>query len=90
MNATSPTEPSTFGGRRSCERCLEWTTSVESVLAVLNDDSGTSACEGCGSRRDRKVVAEQYRKRRPRWWIVGSTVVVPMWIVESLRTRKPR
>jgi|SoiMethySBSTD1v2_1073268.scaffolds.fasta_scaffold106317_5 hypothetical protein len=90
MTATSSTEPSTFGGRRSCERCLEWTTSVESVLAVLNDDSGTSACEGCGSRRDRKVVAEQYRKRRPRWWIVGSTVVVPMWIVESLRTRKPR
>jgi len=88
MNTTLSTPPTTFGGRRSCERCLEWTTSVESVLEVLNDDSGTSACEGCGSRRDRKVVAEQYRKRRPRWWIVGSTVVVPIWIVETLRNRK--
>jgi hypothetical protein len=37
-----------------------------------------------------KIVAEQYHKRRPRWWIVGSTVVVPMWIVEHLRTRKTR
>jgi hypothetical protein len=35
-------------------------------------------------------VAEQYRKRRPRWWIIGSKVIVPIWIVETLRTRKPR
>ena len=90
MNTTSSSAPSTFGGRRSCERCLVWTTSVESVLEVLNDDNGTSACEGCGSRKDRTLVAEQYRKRRPRWWIVGTTVVVPIWIVETLRTRKPR
>jgi len=35
-----------------------------------------------------KVVAEQYQMRRPRWWMVGSTVVVPIWVVEILKTRK--
>ena len=71
----------------SCSRCLEWTTSVESVLEVLSNES--CACEGCGSQKTMKVVADQYHKRRPRWWIVGTTVVVPMWIVEQLRRRKP-
>lgn len=72
----------------SCARCQEWTTSVDSVLEVLNSDS--YACDGCGREGHMKVVAEQYRKRRPRWWIVGSTVVVPMWVVETLKARKTR
>lgn len=72
----------------SCSRCLEWTTSVESVLEVLNNDS--YACEGCGRQGYMRLVADQYHKRRPRWWIIGSTVVVPMWIVETLRMRKGR
>jgi hypothetical protein len=79
-----------FEGRRSCSRCLEWTASVESVLEVLNDDDDSCACQGCGSKKDMKLVADQYRKRRPRWWIIGSTVVVPIWIVETLRNRKTR
>jgi len=70
----------------SCARCQEWTTSVESVMKVLTD--ATCACEGCGRQGHMRLVAEQYHTRRPRWWIVGSTVVVPMWIVEQLRTRK--
>jgi hypothetical protein len=73
--------------RMSCSRCMEWTTSVESVVAVLTNDS--SACEGCGRQDMMRIVADQYHKRRPRWWIVDTTVVVPMWIVEYLRTRKP-
>lgn len=71
----------------ACARCLEWTASVESVIEVLTNES--SACEGCGRQETMKLVADQYHKRRSRWWIVGNTVVVPMWIVEHLRTRKP-
>jgi hypothetical protein len=71
----------------ACARCRDWATSIESVIAVLTHHS--SACEGCGRGDTMKLVAEQYRKRRPRWWIVADTVVVPMWIVEYLRTRKP-
>jgi hypothetical protein len=73
--------------KSTCTRCLEWTTTVESVLEVLTNES--CACEGCGQRGIMGVVADQYHKRRPRWWIVGSTVVVPMWIVEHLRMRRP-
>ena len=69
-----------------CDHCQDWTTSVESVLRVLSRD--TCVCEGCGREGYMRLVAEQYQKRRPRWWIVGSTVVVPIWIVETLRTRK--
>ena len=70
----------------TCARCQDWTTSVESVLKVLTDDN--CSCEGCGRRGYMRIVADQYRKRRPRWWIVGTTVVVPIWIVETLRNRK--
>ena len=86
MNAALCYAPMPAAKAISCSRCHEWTGSVESVLEVLTNDS--CACEGCGSRHEMRLVAEQYRKRRPRWWIVGSSVVVPMWIVEQLRTRK--
>ena len=66
---------------------MEWTASVESVVGVLTNDS--SVCAGCGQAGMMQIVADQYHKRRPRWWIVDSTVVVPMWIVEYLRIRKP-
>ena len=90
MNPGLCSASTAFEERTSCNRCLEWTTSVESVLEVLNNDGDPCACQGCGSQKQMKTVAEQYRTRRPRWWIVGSTVVVPIWIVETLRNRKPR
>ena len=70
----------------TCDHCQDWTTTVESVLKVLSKD--TCVCESCGREGHMRVVADQYQKRRPRWWIVGSTVVVPIWIVETLRNRK--
>ena len=71
---------------KSCSRCLGWTTSAKVLLDILNDRS--SACEGCVHGADMKLVIEQYQTRRPRWWMVGSTVVVPIWMVELLRKRK--
>jgi hypothetical protein len=88
MNGSLSIASTTLEQGISCNRCLEWTNSVETVLEVLNNDA--SACEGCGRQREMRVVADQYRKRRSRWWIVGTKVVVPIWIVETLRTRKPR
>jgi hypothetical protein len=32
-----------------------------------------------------RAVTNQYRMRLPRWWVVNNVIVVPMWIVESLR-----
>jgi hypothetical protein len=32
-----------------------------------------------------QVVAEQFRMRLPRWWVVQGNVVVPIWIVELLK-----
>jgi|SRR5688572_12700084 hypothetical protein len=71
---------------KSCGRCIEWTRSAEALQDVLSNQ--WSVCEGCTHQRDMKIVVEQYRTRRPRWWTVDGTAVVPIWIVEILRTRK--
>jgi hypothetical protein len=32
-----------------------------------------------------RALINQYRMRMPRWWVVNDVIVVPIWIVESLR-----
>jgi len=71
---------------KSCNHCLSWTTEANVLQEVLSNKGGF--CEGCAHRADMKVVTEQYQMRRPRWWMVGSTVVVPIWMVEMLKARR--
>jgi hypothetical protein len=67
----------------SCSRCAGWTGSPKRALDVLN--ARWSACDNCAEQKVIRVVSEQFRLRQPRWWTVGGTVVVPIWIVELLK-----
>ncbi|MCC7487125.1 MAG: hypothetical protein IT529_19305 [Burkholderiales bacterium] len=71
---------------KPCGRCRDWATSPEVLPEVLGNR--WSACDGCTHERHMKAVTEQYQTRRPRWWMVGNVVVVPIWMVEVLKTRK--
>jgi hypothetical protein len=33
-----------------------------------------------------RIAADQFRMRLPHWWVVDGTVVVPIWIVELLKS----
>lgn len=70
-------------GAKPCGRCQEWTTSATAVMDVLNNK--WQGCENCAHQAVMNTVTEQFRMRRPRWWIVGGNVVIPMWVVELLR-----
>ena len=71
---------------KSCSRCFKWTTSVDVLQDVLSNK--VDACEDYIHRADMKLVTEQYHTHRPRWWMVGDTVIVPIWMVEFLKKRK--
>ena len=76
---------SVFFMQISCGRCPRWTGSLEDVLGILNGE--LSACEVCAQREVMQVVAKQFRSRQPQWWVVDGRAVIPIWIVERLRTR---
>jgi hypothetical protein len=35
-----------------------------------------------------RTAIEQFRGGQPFWWVVGSAVVVPVWVVEHLTKRE--
>jgi hypothetical protein len=70
----------------SCRRCLEWTHSPKKVLEVLTNQD--SACAGCAQQTVIRTVNEQFQTRQPHWWVVDDVVVVPIWIVELLKSHR--
>ena len=67
----------------SCRACIEWTECLEKVKTVLADSF--SSCDDCEQQATMRTIANQFRMRLPRWWVVNNVVVVPIWIVELLR-----
>jgi hypothetical protein len=43
------------------------------------------ALEHCAHQPLMHVAIEQFRTRRPYWWVVGGAVVVPIWAVELVK-----
>jgi len=37
-----------------------------------------------------QIVSEQFRAQRPRWWQANGSIVVPIWVVESIKTSKKK
>jgi hypothetical protein len=70
----------------SCRRCLTAAHSSKDVMGILKGD--WAACDGCAHQSVVRVLVEQFQKRAPRWWVVGGTQVVPIWIVEYLKRRR--
>ncbi len=66
-----------------CHRCGEAFRSVETVLKILKNE--WIQCESCMQPAAIPVLIKQFRLRMPRWWVVDGTVLVPIWIVESLK-----
>lgn len=62
---------------RSCERCLEWTTSDDMLLDALH--GRWRAREDCDHQPLMHVAIAQFRRCQPFWWVVGDAVVVPVW-----------
>jgi hypothetical protein len=56
---------------------------MEGVIQILAKQ--WSACEHCAHQSVIRKLVEQFRMRRPRWWVVDGDVVVPIWIVERLK-----
>jgi hypothetical protein len=59
---------------------------VEGVQSILRGE--WSACETCAHHVAMNVLIDQFRNRRPQWWVVDGAVVVPIWIVESLKKNR--
>ena len=70
---------------KSCSCCLEWTASDETVGEALR--GRWRARENCAHQSLMHVAIEQLKKGIPTWWVVGGTVIVPIWAVELLKKR---
>jgi hypothetical protein len=70
---------------KSCDRCLGWTESVESVEAALKKQ--WQARDACPHQPLMWTAIEQLRTGRPSWWVVNGAVVVPIWAVELVKKR---
>jgi hypothetical protein len=70
----------------SCTGCLGSAESIDDVLKILKDE--WSACDSCPGAPVVRVLAEQYRRRHPQWWVVDGNLVVPIWIVEKIRRHR--
>jgi hypothetical protein len=68
----------------SCRRCIELAETAREALAVLNNPP--TQCKTCTQSSIMHIAAEQFRMRLPHWWVVGGTVVVPIWVVELLKS----
>lgn len=69
----------------SCGRCPGWTDALIYAQDVL--DEKKSACVGCTHEAVLRVVAKQFQLRQSQWWVVDGRVVIPIWVVERLRSR---
>jgi hypothetical protein len=67
----------------ACRVCFERAKSPEKVRDVFRTQF--RGCDDCDHIETMRAVTNQYRMRLPRWWVVNNVIVVPMWIVESLR-----
>jgi hypothetical protein len=72
---------------KSCRGCIESSDSTGEMVEVLNN--GTSECASCPHEPVIRNVNEQFRMKRPRWWLVNGEVVVPVWLVERVK-KSPR
>ena len=70
-----------------CSGCFEATRSTLDVLKMMNHK--WSACDSCAHEPEMQVMIEQFQKRRPLWWVVDGTPVVPPRIVDYFRRRPP-
>src|SRR5262245_19492529 len=70
---------------QSCGYCLEWATSDDMLLDALQGQ--WRARERCDHQPVMHRAIEQFRKNQPFWWVVGSAVVVPVWVVERVTKR---
>jgi len=70
---------------KSCGHCLEWATSDDTLLSALQ--GRWRAREACDHQPLMHRAIEQFKKNQPFWWVVGSAVVVPVWVVEHLAKR---
>lgn len=70
-----------------CSKCFESTRSTLDLVKMLN--SNWSACEKCAHKPVMRVLAEQFQKQRPLWWMVGGVSVVPRKIVEYFGKHPP-
>ena len=71
---------------KSCGHCLEWTTSNDTLLDALH--GRWRARVGCEHQPLMRVAIEQFKRGQPFWWVVGTAVVVPVWIVERITKRE--
>jgi hypothetical protein len=70
---------------KSCNSCLEWTASNETVEDAIK--GRWQARQVCAHQPIMRVAIEQFRKGHPAWWVVGGSVVVPIWTVELMKKR---
>lgn len=60
--------------------------SVPGVRDLLRHNWDT--CENCSFEKDFRTVAQQFQMRKPQWWVVNGKSVIPVWIIERLRTMR--
>jgi hypothetical protein len=68
----------------SCRHCIELAETAREALEVLNNPP--KQCMTCIQSPIMRIAADQFRMRLPHWWVVDGTVVVPIWIVELLKS----
>ena len=71
---------------KSCRACFGWADSPEKVRQMLKGQFDD--CQGCAELTVMRAVVRQHQRGQPRWWVVNSDVVVPIWVVELLQ-KKP-
>ena len=70
---------------KSCYCCLEWIAAGETVEDALR--GRWQQGQPCQHQPLMRIAIEQLRKGHPSWWVVGGSVVVPIWAVEMLKKR---
>jgi hypothetical protein len=69
----------------ACRDCIASKTSPEKVIEILLNQP--SQCKNCAHQDVIRVVANKFRTRLHKWWVINGTVIVPIWIVESIKRR---
>jgi hypothetical protein len=67
----------------ACGRC-PWWNHLDSYV-VEKSDLPLTECKGCPHENIMRVMIQQYRSRRPSWWVVDGIVTVPVWVQERLQ-----
>ena len=71
---------------KACDVCPASIQSLNehNVLDVLGK---WGTCDDCPRTNALQIAAQQFRLRRPQWWVVNGKMAVPIWVVERLRNR---